>query len=125
MPARWQGPVQCLPRVEPLVQPWKRQDLHARPRLLQGRGEVINEDCRRSGLRQNRTRHLHGAALTEPGQAAFGVVAEIVARLDADPLTDWSKVEMPSLLAHLRDMDNVFGAAEVALVDLPNGASLP
>ena len=43
----------------------------------------------------------------EPGQAAFGALAEIVARLGADPATDWSKVNIEALRRHLVDMDNV------------------
>ena len=45
--------------------------------------------------------------LTEPGQSAFGAIAEIVARLKSDPATDWSRVDIPALRAHLIDMDRV------------------
>ena len=31
---------------------------------------------------------------TLPGQAAFGAIQEIVAILDSDPKTDWSKVDL-------------------------------
>jgi hypothetical protein len=43
----------------------------------------------------------------EAGQAAFAALAEIVARLEADPTTDWSKVNIEALRRHLADMDNV------------------
>lgn len=71
-------------------------------------------------------RAAHGTAdttLTEPGQAAFGALSEIVARLDADPATDWSKVDLGALVAHLRDMDLVFGQAAVASANIAGGAS--
>lgn len=44
---------------------------------------------------------------TEAGQAAFAALAEIVTRLEADPATDWSKVNIEALRHHLADMDNV------------------
>jgi hypothetical protein len=42
-----------------------------------------------------------------PGQAAFGAVQEIVRMLEADPSTDWSKVNLSALREHLIDMDEV------------------
>ena len=41
---------------------------------------------------------------SETGQSAF---QKIVAKLEADPLTDWSKVENEALRQHLSDMNNV------------------
>jgi hypothetical protein len=43
----------------------------------------------------------------EPGQAAFSAIQEIVAILEKDPATDWSKVDLERLRLHLVDMDNV------------------
>lgn len=53
--------------------------------------------------------HLHGMApmATQPGQGAFAAIQEIVALLEADPQTDWSKVNIEALRQHLIDMDNV------------------
>ena len=42
-----------------------------------------------------------------PGQDAFGAIAEVVQMLDADPSTDWSKVDLERLRQHLIDMDEV------------------
>jgi hypothetical protein len=42
---------------------------------------------------------------TAPGQAAYGAIAEIVARLDADSATDWTRVNVEALRQHLLDMD--------------------
>lgn len=52
--------------------------------------------------------------LTEGGQGAFAAIAEVVALLDADPATDWSRVDIEGLRQHLIDMDNVTLRAEVA-----------
>ena len=43
----------------------------------------------------------------EPGQGAFAAIQEIVSLLVANPETDWSKVDIPALRAHLVDMNNV------------------
>ena len=44
---------------------------------------------------------------TSPGQEAFGAIQEIVQILEADPNTDWSKVNIPALREHLIDMNEV------------------
>ena len=44
---------------------------------------------------------------TMPGQDAFGTVQEIVRILEADPKTDWTKVNLAELREHLIDMDEV------------------
>jgi hypothetical protein len=55
----------------------------------------------------------------QPGQAAFGTVQEIVRILEADPATDWTKVDMAGLREHLIDMDEVtmHAVAEEQAVD--------
>ena len=52
---------------------------------------------------------LHGAkALPEQGgQSAFAAIAEIVDLLEADPETDWSKVDISALREHLVDMNSL------------------
>jgi hypothetical protein len=44
---------------------------------------------------------------TQSGQAAFAAIQEIVEILEADPATNWSKVNIEALRQHLIDMDNV------------------
>jgi hypothetical protein len=44
---------------------------------------------------------------TQPGQAAFGAIQEVVRMLEADPETDWSRVNLTALRQHLADMDEV------------------
>jgi len=53
------------------------------------------------------------AAPTQPGQGAFAAIQEIVQILEADPRTDWSKVDIEALRQHLIDMNNVTLAARV------------
>jgi hypothetical protein len=52
---------------------------------------------------------MHGDSNTPtlPGQDAFGAIQEIVRILDADPKTDWSKVDLEALRQHLIDMHEV------------------
>lgn len=59
---------------------------------------------------------------TRAGQEAFATIAEIVRLLDADPTTDWSKVDLEALRAHLRDMDDVTLRAEVRMTPVEGGA---
>lgn len=54
----------------------------------------------------------------ETGQSAFAAIAEIVAMLEADPQTDWSRVDIAALRDHLADMDRlVLGAEATASFD--------
>jgi hypothetical protein len=53
---------------------------------------------------------MHGAMTGEPtmpGQDAFGTIQEVVQILEADPTTDWSKVNVSALRQHLIDMNEV------------------
>lgn len=73
--------------------------------------------------------HMHGAAPaasasavpTLPGQDAFGAIQEIVGILEADPRTDWSKVDIEALRQHLIDMNNVTVAARVESEPIDGG----
>ena len=62
------------------------------------------------------------AGVTEVGQSAFAAIAQIVEVLNADPATDWSKVDIEALRQHLIDMNNVTLRAEVAATATPTGA---
>jgi hypothetical protein len=59
-----------------------------------------------------------------PGQAAFGAIAEIVQLLDADPRTDWSRVDLERLRQHLIDMNEVVLRAEVTASAVPGGLAM-
>jgi hypothetical protein len=71
--------------------------------------------------------HMQGtdaAVPTHPGQEAFGAIQEIVRILEADPDTDWSKVDIGALREHLIDMDEVSMRARVSEHALPNGVEI-
>jgi hypothetical protein len=63
-------------------------------------------------------------APTMPGQDAFGTIQEVVQILQADPATDWSKVNIASLRQHLIDMDEVTLRAKAAERLLDNGIEI-
>ncbi|WP_305671059.1 hypothetical protein [Falsiroseomonas sp.] len=52
-------------------------------------------------------RDAPAAMPTPPGQDAFGAIQEIVQILQADPATDWSKVNLAALREQLVDMNEV------------------
>jgi hypothetical protein len=69
----------------------------------------------------------HGAAAVQPtqgGQAAFATVQEIVKILEADPSTDWSKVDLEALRQHLIDMDAVTMRARVKQTSITGGLTM-
>ena len=65
--------------------------------------------------------HETGGVLTEPGQGAFAALSEAVALLMADETTDWSRVDIAALRAHLVDMDLLVTATDVTEEALPDG----
>lgn len=75
--------------------------------------------------------HVHTPGMTHPtaaslptqgGQAAFAALAEIAAMLQADPNTDWSKVNLERLRLHLVDMDLVTLRSRVVGTPITGGA---
>ena len=66
---------------------------------------------------------MHGASMTPtmPGQDAFGAIQEVVRILDADPKTDWSKVDLEALRQHLIDMNEVTLKADAAAKPIDGG----
>ena len=58
----------------------------------------------------------------ETGQSAFAALAEIVAILQADPETDWERVDIDGLRRHLVDMDLLTKDAVVTRTPRPEGA---
>ena len=63
-----------------------------------------------------------GATLA--GQDAFGAIAEIVRVLDADPATDWTKVDLERLRQHLIDMNEVVLRSTVKQTPVPGGLAM-
>ena len=68
--------------------------------------------------------HPAGGAQIMSGQDAFGAMAEVVRILEADPATDWSKVDMERLRQHLIDMNEVVLRASVKSTQVPGGLSM-
>jgi hypothetical protein len=68
--------------------------------------------------------HAGLAVPAMPGQDAFGAMREIVQILDADPKTDWSKVDLEALRQHLVDMNEVTLKAEAAPKQIDGGLEI-
>jgi hypothetical protein len=58
------------------------------------------------------------------GQGAFGTIQEVVRILEADPATDWSKVNIAALRDHLIDMNEVTLRAVATERALDNGVEI-
>jgi hypothetical protein len=70
---------------------------------------------------------MRGAAsggATPAGQDAFGAIAEVVRVLDADPATDWTKVDLERLRQHLIDMHEVVLRSAVKQTSVPGGLAM-
>jgi hypothetical protein len=69
---------------------------------------------------------MHGALTmpTLPGQDAFGAIQEVVGILDADPKTDWSKVDLEALRQHLIDMNEVTLNAKASAKPIDGGLEI-
>lgn len=48
--------------------------------------------------------HQNRTPLTEPGNDIFGTIQEVVQKMEANPDTDWSEVNLEALRQHLLDM---------------------
>ena len=66
---------------------------------------------------------LQSTILTEPGQGAFAALSEVVRVLEADPDTNWGRVDLAGLRAHLVDMDRLVSGTNVEETELPDGLS--
>ncbi len=64
---------------------------------------------------------MQGDVPTLPGQDAFGALQEIVRILEADPHTDWSKVNLDALREHLIDMNEVTLRADARVQHIDGG----
>jgi hypothetical protein len=75
---------------------------HAMPGHDHMPGMMHHEEM--SGVHDTQTQPVEA---TQAGQDAFGAIQEIVQILEADPKTDWSKVNLEALRQHLIDMNEV------------------
>ena len=56
---------------------------------------------------------MAGTPLKEAGNALFGTIQEAIKALDANPNTDWTKVDLEGLRQHLIDMENFSSHVDV------------
>jgi hypothetical protein len=85
--------------------------MHERMGMMDGKGPMqdhhrMMQEMMHKGLGQHGMM-MHSGQPTMPGQGAFGAIQEIVGILEADPKTDWSKVNISALREHLIDMNEV------------------
>src|SRR5579859_2407417 len=87
--------------------------------MMQGQGGMRGGMGGRNGMHEAQS----GATGTPtmPGQDAFGAIQEIVQILQADPKTDWSKINLEALRQHLIDMNEVTLKADVAAKQVEGG----
>ena len=93
--------------------------------MVQKRGQETMEN--HAGMMEMHARHaaqMAGAAPTLAGQDAFGALREIVSKLDADPNTDWSKVNLEALRQHLIDMNEVTLKADAVAKPIDGGLEI-
>lgn len=70
-------------------------------------------------------RHTHERALPSlAGQDTFAAIQEIVTLLEADPSTDWAKVDIKALREHLIDMNALMLNSEVVEDSIPGGLEI-
>jgi hypothetical protein len=87
---------------------------------MRGIAQTTHDHHQDGGLRASVSR-ADGQKPSQPGQAAFAAIQEIVEILEADPRTDWSKVNIEALRRHLIDMDNVTLHADVKSEPIDGG----
>ncbi len=106
---------------------------HARMREQMNQGGADRQQMMPpSGMRGQMMHGQHGMMMGDessrqpalPGQEAFGTIQEVVRILEADPSTDWSKVNIAALREHLIDMDEVTMRAAAAEHPVDNGVEI-
>lgn len=97
--------------------------------MMQGQGNM--HDSMGPGMHGGMSGTMHNgmesgtsSTPTMPGQDAFGAIQEIVQILQADPKTDWSKVNIEVLRQHLIDMNEVTLHATAVQRDIDNGIEI-
>jgi hypothetical protein len=98
--------------------------------MMQGGNQGGMKDDMHGGMKHGMGGHgaMHGQQSggmpTSPGQDAFGAIQEVVQILEADPATDWSKVNIGALREHLIDMNEVTLRASASERMLDNGIEI-
>jgi hypothetical protein len=94
------------------------ESAHGMPGMTQHDGHAM------TGMHGMHGSHMTGAAPVLSGQDAFGAIQEVVRKLDADPKTDWSKVDLEGLRQHLIDMNEVTLTADAAAKPIDGGLQI-
>jgi len=93
--------------------------------LAIGAGAYVSAGTRgnaQSDAHMHHAQHAAGVPVPAmPGQDAFGAIQEIVRILEADPNTDWSKIDLAALREHLIDMNEVTLEAAAVARPIDNG----
>ena len=99
--------------------------------MMQGQGGMgqAMHGGRHGGMKHGMGQHggMHQQQSGLPimsGQDAFGTIQEVLQILEADPATDWSKVNMAALREHLIDMNEVTLRAAASEHMLDNGIEI-
>jgi hypothetical protein len=74
-------------------------------------------------MQQMRMQMSRGQNNNPGGQDAFSAINAVVTRLEADPETDWSRIDIDALRNHLISMHEVAVNAEVETAGVEGGAS--
>jgi len=90
--------------------------------MMQGQGGMHGGMGNHGGIHGQQSGAL--GVPTMPGQDAFGTIQEVVQILQADPATDWSKVNIGALRQHLIDMNEVTLHAAAAERMFDNGIEI-
>ena len=101
------------------AEPSPPMDMHQKHMMMmQGSDAAHSGDAHSSGA------HGGDSAPSMPAQDAFGTIQEIVRILEADPATDWSKVDLEALRRHLIDMNEVTSNAGAVSKAADNGIEI-
>jgi hypothetical protein len=101
-----------------MTHPMPGQNPSQTPDMMQQHGaETMTMHARHAAM-------MGDMKLNMPGQDAFGAIQEIVIKLENDPNTDWSKVNLEALRQHLIDMNEVTLDANAVTKSIEGGLEI-
>lgn len=118
------APAQTIPAQNQMAPDRMRQMMQSGERSM-GPGEMQQMMRQHQMMPTGGRAGMHALSTpTSPGQDAFGAIQEIVQILEADPKTDWSKVDLEALRQHLIDMNDVTLNADSAPKQIDGGLEI-
>ncbi len=87
------------------------------PEMMEMHGKMMEMHAKHAA-------QMAGTAPVMAGQDAFGALQEIVRKLEADPNTDWSKINLEALRQHLIDMNEVTLNADAVAKPIDGGLEI-